>query len=95
VYPLQPTITLVKRKLSAVLDRHTFEAGPALERVVFFLQKGPGDRCFFYECSEPGCVGCGCPSFQLDERLLMPESVFDHLRRHLEVNHETTYQKGN
>jgi hypothetical protein len=53
--------------------------------VRFYLNRFPGTRLVWYECTEPGCAGSGCPTFEhLSE---IPQEIIDHLHAHAALRH--------
>jgi hypothetical protein len=57
------------------------EARTCRYRLLFLVRNAA-----FYECTEDGCTGCGCPTFD-PEAGAIPQDVIDRLFQHAEMRH--------
>jgi hypothetical protein len=86
---LQPTITLaIVPPSAAFYSISDLRKNPDVRKVLFYLQNVSHDKTrVFYECGFDGCLGCGCPSFEVNPDLSIPDWVLDHLRIHVRYQH--------
>lgn len=54
--------------------------------VTFRLMRLEATDLYFYECTEPGCKGAGCPTFRSDAKTV-PQEIEDHLVAHANLRH--------
>lgn len=74
-------IPLLNRSLAPLRPEQVMTAPQCISITFQLVEMTDWNR--FYECTQPGCRGAGCPVFGRGDREI-PQWVMEHLYRHVE-----------